>query len=134
LLNAQFLAMVHVIVYTGAIMVLILFVIMLLNMNTVEPKCETGGHAHPRGSHGRVACSFWCFWRPSAADFPSQVPANEFDPGIGLVRIVGMSLFTGIPAAFRAEQRALPERHGRRGDAGEEGRHRQREPAAQQRA
>ena len=35
LLNAQFLAMVHVIVYTGAILVLMLFVIMLLNMNTI---------------------------------------------------------------------------------------------------
>src|SRR5665811_1637024 len=33
LLNAQFLAAVHVIVYAGAIMVLFLFVIMLLNLN-----------------------------------------------------------------------------------------------------
>jgi NADH-quinone oxidoreductase subunit J len=33
LLNSQFLAVVHVIVYTGAIMVLFLFVIMLLNLN-----------------------------------------------------------------------------------------------------
>ena len=33
LLNAQFLAVVHVIVYTGAIMVLFLYVIMLLNLN-----------------------------------------------------------------------------------------------------
>lgn len=33
LLNAQFLAMVHVIVYSGAIMVLFLFTIMLMNLN-----------------------------------------------------------------------------------------------------
>jgi NADH-quinone oxidoreductase subunit J len=33
LMNAQFLAAVHVIVYAGAIMVLFLFVIMLLNLN-----------------------------------------------------------------------------------------------------
>jgi len=33
LLNAQFLAIVHVIVYAGAIMVLFLYVIMLLNLN-----------------------------------------------------------------------------------------------------
>lgn len=33
LLNAQFLAVVHVIIYAGAIMVLFLFVIMLLNLN-----------------------------------------------------------------------------------------------------
>lgn len=33
MLNAQFLAIVHIIVYAGAIMVLFLFVIMLLNLN-----------------------------------------------------------------------------------------------------
>lgn len=33
LLNAQFLAVVHIIVYAGAIMVLFLFVIMLMNLN-----------------------------------------------------------------------------------------------------
>lgn len=39
LLNAQFLAVVHIIVYAGAIMVLFLFVIMFLNLNTeTEPQ------------------------------------------------------------------------------------------------
>ena len=39
LLNAQFLAAVHVIVYAGAIMVLFLYVIMLLNLNAdTEPQ------------------------------------------------------------------------------------------------
>jgi NADH-quinone oxidoreductase subunit J len=39
LLNAQFLAVVNVIVYAGAIMVLFLFVIMLMNLNAdTEPK------------------------------------------------------------------------------------------------
>jgi NADH-quinone oxidoreductase subunit J len=42
LLNAQFLAAVHVIVYAGAIMVLFLYVIMLLNLNeAVEPQKGT---------------------------------------------------------------------------------------------
>lgn len=36
LLNAQFLAAVHIIVYAGAIMVLFLFVIMMLNLNNEE--------------------------------------------------------------------------------------------------
>jgi NADH-quinone oxidoreductase subunit J len=36
LLNAQFLAVVHVIVYAGAIMVLFLFTVMLLNLNKAE--------------------------------------------------------------------------------------------------
>src|SRR6187200_1600405 len=34
LLNAQFLAIVNIIVYAGAIMVLFLFVVMLMNLNT----------------------------------------------------------------------------------------------------
>jgi NADH-quinone oxidoreductase subunit J len=39
LLNAQFLAIVNIIVYAGAIMVLFLFVIMLMNLNAdTEPK------------------------------------------------------------------------------------------------
>jgi NADH-quinone oxidoreductase subunit J len=39
LLNAQFLAIVHIAVYSGAIMVLFLFVIMLMNLNEEsEPK------------------------------------------------------------------------------------------------
>jgi NADH-quinone oxidoreductase subunit J len=39
LLNAQFLAVVNLIVYAGAIMVLFLFVIMLMNLNTeTEPQ------------------------------------------------------------------------------------------------
>lgn len=42
LLNAQFLAAVHVIVYAGAIMVLFLYVIMLLNLNReTEPHKST---------------------------------------------------------------------------------------------
>ena len=36
LLNAQFLAVVHIIVYAGAIMVLFLFTVMLLNLNNDE--------------------------------------------------------------------------------------------------
>src|SRR6187455_1967343 len=39
LLNAQFLAIVNIIVYAGAIMVLFLFVVMLMNLNAdAEPK------------------------------------------------------------------------------------------------
>ncbi len=39
LLNAQFLAVVHIVVYAGAIMVLFLFIIMLMNLNTdTEPR------------------------------------------------------------------------------------------------
>jgi hypothetical protein len=118
LLNAQFLAMVHIIVYTGAIMVLFLFVIMLLNLNRqTEPHEALGTRvaavAHrrpvPPGAAGRHR-------KGSACAHP-----NPFDPGIGLVRSVGMSLFNEFLLPFESEQRALPERHGRRHDAGQEG-------------
>ena len=36
LMNAQFLAAVHIIVYAGAIMVLFLYVIMMLNLNSIQ--------------------------------------------------------------------------------------------------
>jgi NADH-quinone oxidoreductase subunit J len=36
--NAQFLAMVHIIVYSGAIMILMLFTIMLMNLNKEDEK------------------------------------------------------------------------------------------------
>ncbi|HQQ93426.1 MAG TPA: NADH-quinone oxidoreductase subunit J [Bacteroidia bacterium] len=42
LLNAQFLAVVHIAVYAGAIMVLFLFVIMLLNLNEDTEPQKTG--------------------------------------------------------------------------------------------
>lgn len=42
LLNAQFLAVVHIIVYAGAIMVLFLFTVMLLNLNNEERSPKNG--------------------------------------------------------------------------------------------
>lgn len=39
--NAQFLAVVHVIVYSGAIMILMLFTIMLMNLNKEDEKNKT---------------------------------------------------------------------------------------------
>jgi len=42
LLNAQFLAVVHIIVYAGAIMVLFLFTVMLLNLNKEERSPKPG--------------------------------------------------------------------------------------------
>ena len=42
LLNAQFLAITHVIVYAGAIMVLFLFTVMLLNLNAESDQPKSG--------------------------------------------------------------------------------------------
>ncbi len=43
LLNAQFLAMVHIMVYAGAIMVLFLYVVMMLNLNQLNDHKKSTG-------------------------------------------------------------------------------------------
>ena len=90
LLNAQFLAMVHVIVYTGAILILMLFVIMLLNMNTMIEEQKpvitkvlaviTGG------------LFFLVLLAATKQGLSTPVPAT-FDPGVGLVKSIGIALF-----------------------------------------
>ena len=90
LLNAQFLAMVHVIVYTGAIMVLFLFVIMLLNLNKVsEPRKSLTTRIAAVLAGGLFFLTLTAAIRHGI----SVHAANAFDPGVGLVRSVGMSLF-----------------------------------------
>lgn len=44
LLNAQFLGIVQIIVYTGAIMVLFLYVLMMLNLNAKDESKKTKSH------------------------------------------------------------------------------------------
>jgi len=50
LLDAQFIAVLQVLVYAGAIMVLFLFVIMLLNLGRAGPACSSS--------------NCWCYARP----------------------------------------------------------------------
>ena len=97
LLNAQFLAMVHVIVYTGAIMVLFLFVIMLLNLNkATEPKKTLVTRVAAVLAGGLFFLTLVAAIRHGI----SVPPANPYDPGTGLVRSVGMSLFTEFLLPF----------------------------------
>lgn len=97
LLNAQFLAMVHVIVYTGAIMVLFLFVIMLLNLNkATEPM-------RPLGMRVAAVTAGGLLFITLAAAIRQGIhiqAANAFDPGVGLVRHVGHVLFTEFLLPF----------------------------------
>ncbi|MCC6939155.1 MAG: NADH-quinone oxidoreductase subunit J [Flavobacteriales bacterium] len=90
LLNAQFLAMVHIIVYTGAIMVLFLFVIMLLNLNKATEPMKTLGTRVAAVLAGGL---FFLTLMAAIRHGINITPANEFDPGVGLVRSVGLSLF-----------------------------------------
>ena len=97
LLNAQFLAMVHVIVYTGAIMVLFLFVIMLLNLNKATEPMKSLATRIAAVTAGGL------FFITLAAAIRNGIqvqPANEFDAGVGLVRSVGHVLFTEFLLPF----------------------------------
>jgi NADH-quinone oxidoreductase subunit J len=97
LLNAQFLAVVHIIVYTGAIMVLFLFVIMLLNLNkSTEPVKPVLTRIAAVASGGIFLLTLL-----GAVRHGLSIPAaNAFDAGTGLVASVGNSLFTTFLLPF----------------------------------
>ncbi len=89
LLNAQFLALVNFIVYMGAIMVLFLFVLILLNLNK---------EAEPTSSNLLKAIGVvvgMCFFVTISGSLrllESSVPLTLKDPGIGLVHNLGKVL------------------------------------------
>jgi len=97
LLNAQFLAMVHIIVYTGAIMVLFLFVIMLLNLNSAtEPLKKLSTRVAAVLAGGLFFLTLLAAIRHGV----NVAPANAPDASIGLVDKVGMSLFSEFLLPF----------------------------------
>jgi NADH-quinone oxidoreductase subunit J len=91
LLEAPFVAVVQIIVYAGAIMVLIVFVVMLLNLGE-ENYPERGGviqrRLAPLLSLAFAAALAIVLWRMGAAQLPS--PSAEF----GTVEALGRELFT----------------------------------------
>lgn len=90
LLNAQFLAVVHIIVYTGAIMVLFLFVIMLLNLNKAT--------VHLKSRITRITAVltgglFFLVMIAATRHALELQPQHEFVGSIGLVSELGKTLF-----------------------------------------
>lgn len=97
LLNAQFLAVVHIIVYAGAIMVLFLFVLMLLNLNKdTEPQKSTLWKVIGAISSGALLVTMVGALKGSA-QFDTPVSANE---QVGLVENLGRVLFTDFVVPF----------------------------------
>jgi NADH-quinone oxidoreductase subunit J len=98
LLNAQFLAVVHIIVYAGAIMVLFLFVLMLLNLNKdSEPQKSTLWK-----SVGAVAAGLLLVTLAGAlrgATLRNQ-PVLTGNSELGLVKNLGKVLFTDFVVPF----------------------------------
>ncbi|MCC7507582.1 MAG: NADH-quinone oxidoreductase subunit J [Saprospiraceae bacterium] len=97
LLNAQFLAVVHIIVYAGAIMVLFLFVLMLLNLNKdTEPQKSAGWRLA-----GAIAAGSLLVTMVGAMHGSIQIAGTEqSNPQVGLVENLGKVLFTDFVVPF----------------------------------
>jgi NADH-quinone oxidoreductase subunit J len=90
LLNAQFLAAVHVIVYSGAIMVLFLYVIMMLNLNADgEPHKSTFSKAAAVVAGGLFLLVLVSIFK--SADGLQAVPGGNDQ--IGMVEVLGKVLY-----------------------------------------
>ena len=90
LLNAQFLAVVHVVVYAGAIMVLFLFVIMLLNLNEeTEPQKKLVSKIAAVVSGGLMLVTLTGALKSSETLYMK----NQVDTNVGLVNRLGSVLF-----------------------------------------
>ena len=91
LLNAQFLAIVNLIVYAGAIMVLFLFVIMLMNMNAdTEPQKNKWLKIAGVIAGGALLLVFVAALKN--ADMKNQL-AEVTNGDIGLIHNLGLALF-----------------------------------------
>ncbi len=100
ILNAEFLAVVHVIIYAGAIMVLFLFVIMLLNLNK-----ESEPHKPAIIKFASVISGSLLVLVLVAALLKSEnlnLPASTHPSmhSIGMVKDLGKSLFTDYLLPF----------------------------------
>ena len=103
LLNAPFVAAIQIIIYAGAIMVLFLFVVMLLNVPTEDP--PKGYHVKMLGGAGPrhfgavlafvlVAELIWAMSHLRLTAMPDNAGAN------GSVYLIGLKLFREYAFAF----------------------------------
>ena len=96
LMNAQFLAIVNIIVYAGAIMVLFLFVIMLMNLNAdVEPQKSKLVQFAAVISGGVLFLVLLAAMRSATLD-----PLNNYPSDIGLIETLGKKLFSDYVLPF----------------------------------
>ena len=101
LLNAQFLALLQIIVYAGAIMVLVLFVIMLLNLPSEAGLHTSGLIQKVLAPAFALACAgLLSYGLVRGGDQPDAFPASG--AGFGTVADVGTALFTKYFYPFEA--------------------------------
>jgi NADH-quinone oxidoreductase subunit J len=97
LLNAQFLAVVNIIVYAGAIMVLFLFVVMLMNLNAeTEPVKNYRLTVAGILSGGSLLLVLLMAFMSANVSHPVQLKAGD----AGLIKVLGMTLFKNYVVPF----------------------------------
>ncbi len=97
LLNSQFLAMVHIIVYAGAIMVLFLYMLMMLNLNRdIEPKKPLFAKIGAISAAGLLALVLCAAMR----DTDKLTTTHAGDDSIGLISNLGRILYNDYMIPF----------------------------------
>lgn len=98
-LAAPFIAAVQVIVYAGAIMVLVIFVIMLLNVEHAEPRRRRLKFLVPLAvGMAAILLAETAFILYSVQSTPDRFAGNISN--VGLTRSIGIGLFTGYLLPF----------------------------------
>ncbi len=108
LLDAPFLAVIQIIIYAGAIMVLFLFVVMLLNAPYEQTPADEQRHWIGRGPRRTgallgvviLAELGWSVWRWSIWREPAAIGSASQIEAIGSVREIGRVLYSDYGFAF----------------------------------
>ncbi len=96
LLFAQFLALIQVMVYAGAIVVLFLFVIMLLNLRSGS----MGAESQPLLKLAGAVVIVLATWKLAGILSTLQQPWPAVDADYGTTRTVGLALYSDYVLAF----------------------------------
>ncbi|MGH7787188.1 MAG: NADH-quinone oxidoreductase subunit J family protein [Candidatus Binatia bacterium] len=100
-LDADFVAALQVIVYAGAIMVVFLFVIMLLNLQDEAPQRRRQGWRVAAGlSASLFGLGFLYLFRKGGMALPGPGVADAVPAGFGSIEAVGVRLFTHFLLPF----------------------------------
>ncbi len=103
LLNAPFVAVIQIIIYAGAILVLFLFVVMLLSLQKEIAGVEKRGWRGPRRIGAVLSAAFavelvWAVWQAATAHEP--VGATASAQAVESVRTIGQVLYTDYAFPF----------------------------------
>ena len=100
--HAQFIAAVQIVVYAGAIMVLFIFVIMLLNVPKDQPQIEKqkGLRYLAIPFAGLLIAEMFFVLRPIRLSSLPPIPPGNADQAVGTTWSIGTSLFTDYLLPF----------------------------------